>query len=102
MKYLFIFLPFLCNSQTYYRPDSIVEYGGEAAVKRFSISIEVVKDTSFITARREEIIRQLSDLENELLYLEDLRAQYEAVTAPAMLRKAVLPKQKATKKRKKQ
>ena len=82
MKYILFFLsllPFFGYSQTYYRIDSIIDYGGDAALKRYNVSIEVIKDTSFITARRLEIERQITDLENELLYLNDLQAQFEDI-----------------------
>ena len=82
MKYILFFLsllPFFGYSKTYYRIDSIVDYGGDAALKRYNVSIEVIKDTSFITARRLEIERQITDLENELLYLNDLQAQFEDI-----------------------
>ena len=81
MKYIifFLFLSQTAFSQIVFTQDSIVDYGGEAAYKRAVISIEVIKDTSIISARRLEIERQLTALNFELDLLNDLQLQYEAI-----------------------
>ena len=43
---------------TVFRRDSFVDYGGGIAYKVEVVSLEVVKDTSLINARRLEILRQ--------------------------------------------
>lgn len=87
MKYIFFFLsllPFFGYSKTYYRIDSIIDYGGDIAYKVEVVSLEVVKDTSLINARRLEILRQIDGLVLELEYLDDLKSQWEALDMGGM------------------
>ncbi len=53
--------------------------GGKLNYKRTIVSIEEVQDTAFITARRSEIERQISGLQNELLILNEMQAQFEDI-----------------------
>ena len=87
MKYIFFFLsllPFFGYSQTYYRIDSIIDYGGDIAYKVEVVSLEVVKDTSLINARRLEILRQIDGLVLELEYLDDLKSQWDTLDMGGM------------------
>lgn len=62
-------------TSTVFRRDSFVDYGGDIACKVEVVSLEVVKDTSLINARRLEILRQIDGLVLEL----DLKSQWETL-----------------------
>ena len=73
------------NAQsTVFRRDSFVDYGGDIAYKVEVVSLEVVKGTSLINARRLEILRQIDGLVLELEYLDDLKGQWEALDMGGM------------------
>jgi hypothetical protein len=85
MKYALFFIlsiiAFSVSVQTVvYALDSIVSAdGGKLNYKRTIVSIEPVEDTAFIAARRLEIERQISGLQNELLTLNEMQAQFEDI-----------------------
>ena len=63
-----------------YALDSIVSTdGGKLNYKRSIVSVEEIQYTAFITARRSEIERQISALQNELLILNEMQAQFEDI-----------------------
>ena len=64
---------------TVFRRDSFVDYGGDIAYKVEVVSLEVVKDTSLINARRLEILRQIDGPVLELEYLDDLKSQWKTL-----------------------
>lgn len=73
------------NAQsTVFRRDSFVDYGGDIAYKVEVVSLEVVKDTSLINARRLEILRQIDGPVFELEYLDDLKSQWETLDMGGM------------------
>ena len=77
---IFFLVAISLNAQsTVFRRDSFVDYGGDIAYKVEVVSLEVVKDTSLINARRLEILRQIDGLVLELEYLDDLKSQWEAL-----------------------
>ena len=69
---------------TVFRRDSFVDYGGDIAYKVEVVSLEVVKDTALINARRLEILRQIDGPVLELEYLDDLKSQWEALDMGGM------------------
>ena len=60
---IFFLVAISLNAQsTVFRRDSFVDYGGDIAYKVEVVSLEVVKDTALINARRLEIYAKLTGL----------------------------------------
>ena len=77
---IFFLVAISLNAQsTVFRRDSFVDYGGDIAYKVEVVSLEVVKDTALINARRLEILRQIDGLVLELEYLDDLKSQWKTL-----------------------
>ena len=82
---IFFLVAISLNAQsTVFRRDSFADYGGGIAYKVEVVSLEVVKDTSLINARRLEILRQIDGPVLELEYLDDLKSQWETLDMGGM------------------